>query len=115
MAHPNRMTTDYPRISLRFRFAAAATSLALLTSCATQPAGGPHVVAAAASLREARSRAVSAETRAADYLRAAALTEPDIRNSTENTMASEIYNSASSELTILLRSTDEGRLWNHPL
>ena len=115
MAHPDRMTTDCPRLSLQSRFAAAATALALLTSCVTQPGGGPHVVAAAASLREARSPAVSAETRAADYLRAAALTAPDLGNNTENTASREIYNSASSELTILLRSADEGRLWNHPL
>jgi len=105
------MTTDHPRISLQFRFAAAASSLALLTSCATQPAGRPQTVAAAASLREARSPTVSAETRAADYLQAAALTAPDLGNST----SCEIYNSASSELTILLRSADEGRLWNRPL
>src|SRR5689334_11186860 len=109
------MTTDHPRISLQFRFAAAASSLALLTSCATQPAGRPQTVAAAASLREARSPTVSAETRAADYLRAAALTAPDLGNSTENSASREIYNSASSELTILLRSADEGRLWTHPL
>ena len=109
------MTTDYPRIMLRFRFTAAAISLALLTSCATQPAGSPQTVAAAASLRQARSPAVSAETRAADYLRAASLTAPDLGNSAENTASREIYNSASGELTILLRSADEGRLWNHPL
>jgi pimeloyl-ACP methyl ester carboxylesterase len=56
-----------------------------------------------------------AETRAADYLRAAALTASDIRNGTEDGVARETYNSASAELTILLRSADEGRLWNHPL
>jgi pimeloyl-ACP methyl ester carboxylesterase len=109
------MSTDYRHVSLWFRLTAAATSLALLTSCATRPAGSPHVVAAAASLREARSPAVSPETRAADYLRAAALTTSDLGNGTENSVARETYNSASAELTILLRSTDEGRLWNHPL
>src|SRR5262249_59085382 len=82
MLQPNRMTPDGARNSLRLRFAAAATSLALLTSCATQPTGSPQAVAAAASLREARSHALPAETRAADYLRAAALTAPDIRNGT---------------------------------
>ena len=115
MLRPDRMSTNHPRTSLGFRLTATATSLALLTSCATQPAGRPQAAAAAASLREARSPAVSAEARAADYLRAAALTAPDIKNGTEDAMARETYNSASAELTILLRSADEGRLWNHPL
>jgi pimeloyl-ACP methyl ester carboxylesterase len=109
------MSTDHPRTSLGFRFSAVATSLALLTSCATQPAGSPAAAAAAASLHQARSPAVSAEARAADYLRAAALTGPDLGNGTKDTVPREIYNSASTELTILLRSADEGRLWNHPL
>ena len=109
------MTPHHSRTSLWIRFTAAAVSVALLTSCATQPAGRPQAVAAAASLREARSPALPAETRAADYLRAAALAAPDLGNSTENTASREIYNSASAELTVLLRSADEGRLWNHPL
>lgn len=112
----NRLrSSDRLRSSLCFRFAAVATFLGLLTSCATQPAGRPQTVAAAASLHEARSPTLPAETRAADYLRAAALTAPDLGNGTENTLARETYNSASAELTILLRSTDQGRLWNHPL
>src|SRR4029453_956269 len=83
--------------------------------CATQPAGSPNVVAAAKSLRAARSTQLSVETRAADYLEAAALTAPDLGSGTQPTPARETYNAASAELTILLRSGDGGRLWNKPL
>src|SRR5262249_16000830 len=34
---------------------------------------------------------------------------------TEPTVARDTYNTAAAELTILLRSADGGRLWNHPL
>ena len=115
MVYPNRMTTHHLRVSLGFRVAAAVTSFALLTSCATQPTGGAKAVAAAASLHEARSPAVSAETRAADYLRAAALTAPDLGNGREDAVARQTYNAAAGELTVLLRSAEGGRLWNHPL
>ena len=115
MVYPNRMTTHHLGVSLGFRVAAAVTSFALLTSCATQPTGGAKAVAAAASLHEARSPAVSAETRAADYLRAAALTAPDLGNGREDAVARQTYNAAAGELTVLLRSAEGGRLWNHPL
>jgi len=67
------------------------------------------------SLREGRSQHLSLETRAADYLEAAALTAPELGPGTEQTLALITYNSATAELTILLRSAQGGRLWNHPL
>jgi pimeloyl-ACP methyl ester carboxylesterase len=97
------------------RIVAGATCAIFLAGCATQPAGSPNVVAAAKDLRAARSTQLSVETRAADYLRAAALTAPDLGSGTQPTPARETYNTASAELTILLRSAEGGRLWNHPL
>ena len=54
------------------------------------------------------------EKRAADYLQAAAVTAPLLGSGTR-TPARNTYNSACGELTVLLRSSEGGRLWNHPL
>jgi pimeloyl-ACP methyl ester carboxylesterase len=105
-----------PLTRLGFRIVAAATCLTLLASCATrQPAGQPQDVAAERSLREARSLRLSLEARAADYLRAAALTAQNLGSGEQATPARETYNAAAAELTILLRSGEAGRLWDHPL
>src|ERR1700740_73514 len=94
MPHQNRMIIDQSKISTWFRLVAAGTCLALLASCATpQPTGRPQDVAAVRSLREARSLQLSLEA----------------------TSARETYNAASAELTILLRSGETGRLWDHTL
>src|SRR5581483_5501166 len=55
------------------------------------------------------------EKRAADYLQVAAMTAPLLGNGVHETPARETYNAACAELTVLLRSTDGGRLWNQPL
>ena len=55
------------------------------------------------------------EKRAADYLQAAAITAPLLGAGTQKTSAWETYDAACGELTVLLRSADGGRLWNHPL
>jgi hypothetical protein len=55
------------------------------------------------------------ERRAADYLQAAAITAPLLGAGTQETSASETYDAACGELTVLLRSADGGRLWNYPL
>src|ERR1041385_4400395 len=98
------------------RLVAAVTGLALLTSCATAPqiARGPEYPPAAGLMREARSANVPVETRAADYLQAAAVTAP-LLGSGIGTPACETYNSACGELTVLLRSSEGGQLWNQPL
>src|SRR5438270_2576906 len=103
------MRLDRSKVPKRLRFSAAVTTIAFLTSCATQPKG-----AASQSLRAARSQQLSVETRAGDYLQAAALTAPAL-GSGQSPLAFKIYNSASAELTVLLRSAEGGRLWNHPL
>ena len=103
------------RISRRLRVAAAIALFLSLTSCATQPVGRPQDLAAAKSVKEARSANLPLETRAADYLEAAALTAPKLGSGTQPTLARQIYNAAAGEITILLRSADGGRLWNQPL
>src|SRR5207247_1782759 len=70
---------------------------------------------AASMMREARSSSVPVEKRAADYLQAAAMTAPLLGTDAQETPARDTYNAACGELTVLLRSSEGGRLWNRPL
>ena len=106
---------NYVETSKSVRLVAIITLAAFLPACTTAPVGRPQDIVAARKLREARSTGLSAETRAGDYLEAAALTAPELGSGTEDSPARRTYNSASAELTILLRSADGGQLWNHPL
>ena len=100
----------------RARLIALTATVAFLAACATTPPQRVTQYAPAAdSLREARSPQVPAEKRAADYLHAAAITAPLLGSGTQETPAVNTYNTAAAELTILLRSTEGGRLWNQPL
>ncbi|MGH9881342.1 MAG: esterase/lipase family protein, partial [Pyrinomonadaceae bacterium] len=65
-------------------------------------------------MREARSTNVPVEKRAADYLQSAAMTAP-LLGTGIGTPACETYNAACGELSVLLRSSEGGRLWNQPL
>jgi triacylglycerol esterase/lipase EstA (alpha/beta hydrolase family) len=98
------------------RVIASGTCLAFFASCATAPqtARGPEYAPTASIMREARSANVPVEKRAADYLQAAAVTAPLLGNGF-GTPACETYNAACGELTVLLRSSEGGRLWNQPL
>jgi triacylglycerol esterase/lipase EstA (alpha/beta hydrolase family) len=98
------------------RLIAGITCIALFASCATAPqtARGPEYAPTASIMREARSANVPAEKRAADYLQAAAITAPLLGNGI-GTPACETYNAACGELTVLLRSSEGGQLWNRPL
>src|ERR1043166_3525329 len=106
-----------PKISIRLRLIAAATCLAFFVGCATTPqtARGPEYAPTADMMREARSSQVPVEKRAADYLQAAAMTGPMLGTGTQETPAVNTYNAACGELTVLLRNSEGGRLWNHPL
>ena len=110
------MNSKPPKISVRLRLVAAATCLAFFVGCATAPhaARGPEYASTASVMHEARSLQVPVEQRAADYLQAAAITAPLARTGI-GTPACETYNAACGELTVLLRSSEGGRLWNHPL
>ncbi len=100
----------------RIRPVAITAMVAFLTACATAPQQKPtQYPPAAESLREARSIQVAVERRAADYLHVAAVTAPLLGSGTQETPAVETYNAAAAELTILLRSSENGRLWNQPL
>ena len=98
------------------RLIAGITSIALFASCATAPhtARGPEYAPTAKLMREARSANVPVEKRAADYLQAAAMAAP-LLGTGFGTPACETYNAACGELTVLLRSSEGGRLWNQPL
>jgi alpha/beta hydrolase family protein len=111
------MNPKYSKTSIRLRVIAAGTCLALFVGCATTPqtAGRLQYAPAASILREARSSQVPVEQRAADYLQAAAMTAPLLGAGAQETPACDTYNTACGELTVLLRSSEGGRLWNHPL
>src|SRR5438874_4609553 len=98
------------------RLIAAVTCIAFLAGCATAPqtARGPEYAPTASIMREARSLSVPVEKRAADYLQAAAVTAPML-GSGIGTPACETYNAACGELTVLLRSSEGGQLWNQPM
>ena len=110
------MNPNHSKTPAWLRFVATTTCLALLASCATAPQAGrgPEYAPTASIMHEARSASVPVETRAADYLQAASITAP-LLGSGIGTPACETYNAACGELTVLLRSTEGGRLWNRPL
>jgi pimeloyl-ACP methyl ester carboxylesterase len=109
------MRLEDTKISIRL--VAAVTCLAFLTSCATAPqtARGPEYAPTAGIMSQARSSQVPVETRAANYLQAAAVTAPLLGTGNPPTPAVNTYNAAAAELTLLLRSADGGRLWDHRL
>ena len=110
------MITNYSRTACRTRPIAVVAMIMFLAACATTPQRKMTQYAPATdSLREARSLQVPVEKRAADYLHAAALTAPLLGSGTQETPALETYNTAAAELTVLLRSSEAGRLWNQPV
>src|SRR6266705_2223684 len=111
---PTLMKLEDTKISIRL--IAAVTCLAFLASCATAPqtVRGPEYAPTASIMREARSLSVPVEKRAADYLQAAAVTAPLLSGGI-GTPACETYNAACGELTVLLRASEGGQLWNQPM
>jgi pimeloyl-ACP methyl ester carboxylesterase len=109
------MGLENVRVSVRL--IAAVTCLEFLASCATAPrtARGPEYAPTASIMRQARSSQVPVETRAANYLQAAAVTAPLLGSGAPPTPAVNTYNAAAAELTLLLRAADGGRLWDHGL
>src|SRR5436190_11906809 len=111
------MSPKTSETSIRIRVIAAATCLTFLVGCATTPqtAGRLQYGPAANIMKEARSSQVAVEKRAADYLQVAAMTAPLLGTGAQQTPACDTYNAACGELTMLLRNSEGGRLWNHPL
>ena len=99
------------------RFTFAATCLAIVAGCAMAPLPSPGARhhQSAKELREARSARASTKQRLGHYLQAAAEAGPLLGQGAEAPAARDIYNLATAELTVLLRSAEGGRLWNHPL
>src|SRR5258708_4858020 len=117
-SHPvNRINPKHSKTSVRIRLSAAITCLAFFAGCATTPqtAGRLQYGPATGIMREARSSQVPVEKRAADYLKAAAMTAPLLGTGAQETPAVDTYNAACGELTVLLHSSEGGRLWNYPL
>lgn len=100
---------------LRFRPLFVSACLSLLAACATVPSNPSPQSQAVASLQAARSTRATTEQRVALYLQAASNVAPLLGTGKEATSARETYNTAVAELTVLLRSADQGRLWNKPL
>lgn len=69
----------------------------------------------AKSARVVRGKAATPEEQAALYLQAAAQAAPEIGSGNEPSAARDTYNKAVADLAVLLRSADDGRLWNRPL
>ena len=106
------------KIDIQFRHIRgllAGACLSLVAACATSPSHAPPQSQAVSSLQAARSTRISPEQRIALYLQAAATAAPLLGSGKEDSSARETYNTAAAELTILLRSTSGGSLWNKPL
>ena len=110
-------TTPSSLQDIIMRFIFAATCLAIVAGCAMAPLPSPEARhhQAAKELREARSARASTKQRLGHYLQAAAEAGPLLGQGAEAPAARDIYNLVTAELTVLLRSADGGRLWNHPL
>ena len=71
--------------------------------------------AAALTLRQAEVKTTPDEQRAALYLDSAAKAEKLLAHPESGEDARRIYNQATADLTVLLRSADKGSKWNLPL
>jgi len=78
------------------------------------PEGAAHRPAAI-HLKEAGAKAAADETRAALYLASAAEAFDLLGSGASGEEARKIYNQAVTDLTVLLRNADHGRMWNRPL
>lgn len=93
--------------------------LAALTVSACAPSTLPPETmahrSAAAHLKEARRKSLTTEQRAILYLEAAREASALLDSPDSSEPARIIYNDATNELTMLLRSTKNGTLWNQPV
>jgi hypothetical protein len=108
---------NFQPTKISIRLIAVVTCIAFFAGCATGPQArrGPEYAPTASLMREARSAQVPVEKRATDYLQAAAITAPLLGSGASETPACETYNAACGELTVLLRNSEGGRLWNRSL
>jgi pimeloyl-ACP methyl ester carboxylesterase len=104
------------------RFGATALLGFVFGGCATLPPsllsrGSPVLIRAERELRQARAVGQAPEVSANHYLAAADAAAPlvDDDSTRHERYARRLYNTATAELTGLLRTADGGRLWNRPL
>ena len=97
-----------------FLVAAAGLVVAGCATTAPHPQRVSPLTQAASALNRARHHALDTQTRAALYVEAAALVNPQLTQDKPKPAAREIYNNASAELTDLLQQADGGELWNKP-
>ncbi len=92
----------------------AALAISACAPTALPPAEGLHR-SAVISLKQAASKSLTAEQRAALYLDAAREAAALLDSPNSGGAARTIYNQAAADLTVLLRSADNNRMWNRPL
>ena len=107
------MTTKTVRISILTLLATAFTSCTT-TAPQTRVKGSPLALASA-DLVQARRTSLPLETRAGLYVATADTTSKLFDSPLQKSSAEKLYNSATGELTVLLRSSPSATLWNHPL
>ncbi len=93
--------------------------LAVLLSAGCAPSGLPPAEgfhrSAVLSLKQAASIKTHPEQRAGLYLDAARTASTLLNSASSGDAARQIYNTAAADLTVLLRSAENGRLWNRPV
>jgi triacylglycerol esterase/lipase EstA (alpha/beta hydrolase family) len=89
----------------------------LLSACHSNrvPPEGANHRSAAVLLKSASAPSVSDEQRAALYLKSADDARALLASEPSDEAARLIYNKAAADLTVLLRSSGQGKLWNRPL
>lgn len=89
----------------------------VLAGCVSQPLPPEEAEhrAAAVHLKEAGAKTTPAEQRAALYLASAAESYDLLDSPKSREAARVLYNKAATDLVLLLRSSENGALWNRPL
>ncbi len=92
-------------------------ALLALTGCVSKPLPPEEAEhrAAAVHLKEAGAKTTPDEQRAALYLASAAESYDLLDSPTSREAARVLYNKAATDLVLLLRSSENGALWNRPL
>lgn len=103
-------------MSLQYRYSVLCIALAI-SACAPaihSPQGSAQYLAES-HLVAAEKKSLSPEQRAVLYLNSAKEASQLLASPASAKDASEIYNQAVANLTVLLRSAENGRMWNQPL
>jgi pimeloyl-ACP methyl ester carboxylesterase len=107
-----------PKPATRTITASTLAAVLLLAGCATQPSVAPGPLGLAQTkLAEARLLTKPTETRITDYFEAAEIAEHQAETQSSDAaikqQATQLYNDAAAEGTVLLEEADGGKYWNH--